>query len=93
VIKDTDIEDVDEHSNVGGPDEEVLHKQLSKKDIAKIENQCKYESLPSHESQRDALNNKPSQKAAEPEQILEMNFQESPSRPEMLRSTNEDNQP
>ncbi len=50
MIKDTDIEDVDEHSNVGGPDEEVLHKQLSKKDIAKIENQCKYESLPSHES-------------------------------------------
>jgi hypothetical protein len=92
VIKDTDIEDLDEHSNVGGPDEEVLHKQLSKKDIAKIENQCKYESLPSHESQRDALNNKPSQKAAEPEQTLEMNYQESPTRPEVLRSTTEDNQ-
>jgi hypothetical protein len=65
VIKDTDIEDVDEHSNVGGPDEEVLRKQLSKKDIAKIENQCKYESLPSNESQRDAMKNKPSQQVIE----------------------------
>jgi hypothetical protein len=56
---------VDEHSNVGGPDEEVLRKQLSKKDIAKIENQCKYESLPSNESQRDAMKNKPSQQVIE----------------------------
>lgn len=58
MINDTNIEDVDEHSNVGGPDEEVLHKQLSKKDIAKIESQCKYESMPSNETQRESCKKK-----------------------------------